>query len=225
LSGQQVRTVYVADRRTTATGLLGGLLGLQGLGGDANNMFAVRLINGQWLPNNGLTVATVNPMYIKGHYNVTTNGTPANLGTSNTSKTRPASVAADSLTILSVDWNDSDGGVALSSSNREAEDTTVNTAILVGNTDTVSGYFGGGVHNLPRYLEDWAVHTFTLNTSIVCMFASHIATGAFVSPGSSGEYYKAPDRNWSFDANFNDPNKLPPATPQIRVLLRGAWND
>jgi hypothetical protein len=184
----------------------------------ATTLSAVRLVNGHWLPPQGLTVATFNPIYIQGHYNVTTNGTMANLGTANTSQTVPASVAADALGILSIAWSDANSALAIGS--RTASDTTVNAAILVGNSETVSGY-GGGLENFPRFLETWSGKTFTFNTSLVCMFPSQIATGPWGVAGA----YSPPARNWSFDKNFNDPTKLPPSTPQVRLLVRGTWSD
>jgi hypothetical protein len=206
LPSTDVRTIYVADFRT----------------GPASTMSGVRMINGEWLPPKGLTVATVNPLYILGHYNVTTNGTPANLGTADTSKTLPASFASDAITILSEGWTDISTHPP---SPPSASDTTVNAAILAGNTETIAGREGGGVHNLTRFLESWSGRTFTLNSSIVCMFPSQNTSGPFVAPGASGQYYTAPTRKWSFDKNFNDPARLPPATPQIRLLIRGFWSE
>src|SRR5258706_485639 len=81
-----VATVFIADTRSQSSGTEPG----------------VRLINGEWLPPRGLTVATPDPIYIKGNYNVTTNGTPMNLGTADTTCALPASIAADAITILSV---------------------------------------------------------------------------------------------------------------------------
>ena len=61
---------------------------------------------------------------------------------------------------------------------------------------------------------------FNLNGSIVSMFPSQIAIGAW-----SLSYYNPPNRYWSFDTNYNDPSKLPPATPQFRLMVRGDWKD
>ena len=82
-----VGTIYVSDRRTLA----------------AANESGVRLVNGTNLPPQGLTVATPSPAYILGDYNVP----PAAKGTTNTTGTLPASVAADAITILSSAWKDS----------------------------------------------------------------------------------------------------------------------
>ena len=82
LIGSNLTSVYVVDLRTLPGTSLG----------------AVRVVNGTNLPPNGLTVATGRPLYVLGDYNELN---PANLGTTNTSTTRPASLVADAITILS----------------------------------------------------------------------------------------------------------------------------
>jgi hypothetical protein len=198
-----VATVFIADTRSQSGSTEPG----------------VRLINGEWLPPKGLTVATPDPIYIKGNYNVTTNGTPMNLGTADTTYALPASVAADAVSILSVSWSDANSSLALSS--RIAGSTTVNCAILAGNVPTTSSAYSGGLENFPRFLEDWSGKTFTYNGSMVAMYDSRIAT----APWGSGNTYSPPVRNWAFDDNFNNLAKVPPSSPQVRILLRGGWGD
>src|SRR5207245_11230834 len=130
-------------------------------------------------------------------------------------ETFPASLVSDALTILSPNWQDSNssGSVGI----RGAENTTVNAAILTGivySTDATSNHFSGGVMNVPRLLEDWTGTTLTLNTSIVNLFDSARATNWFRNPGI---YYYAPTRAFSFDRNFTNWTKLPPATPALLV--------
>jgi len=36
-------------------------------------------------------------------------------------------------------------------------------------------------------------------------------------------YYNPPTRNWTFDMNFLDPNKLPPSAPSACIPARGSW--
>jgi hypothetical protein len=204
--------LYVMDQRT--------------IGGNTN-LYSVRLKNGAIIPANGpstqpngWTVATPNPMYVWGQYNIGPGGstTPGN---TDTSKTYPASLVSDALTILSVNWSDSSSGGSLGS--RNAGSTTVNAAILTGivmTTDNTSNHFSGGVMNLPRLLEDWSSDTLTLNTSIVNLFSSIRATNWFINPGV---YYYAPTRSFSFDNNFTNYTKLPPATPTIGLINRSQW--
>ena len=135
LPQHDVSTLYVSDRRTPASTYESG----------------VRLVNGTQLPPQGLTVATPSPVYIQGNYNVP----PAALGTTNTTGTLPASVAADAITILSGAWKDSNSTLALSS--RVATSTTVNAAFLTGNVATTSSAYSGGLENFPRLMESWTV--------------------------------------------------------------------
>ena len=87
---------------------------------------------------------------------------------------------SDALTILSPSWQDSKSSSSYTT--RTASDTTVNAAILTGivpSTGSTSSTFSGGVHNLPRLLEDWnspSTKTLTLNTAIMNLFNSQIAT-------------------------------------------------
>jgi len=178
----------------------------------------VRLVNGAQLPPRGLTVATPNPAYIQGHYNVTRDGSTITLGSHNTDNTRPASIIADAVTILSTAWNDANSG--LSKNNRIAASTTVNAAILTGNVPSgTQNRYSGGVENFPRFLEKWSGKTLTYNGSLVCMFTSKVAN----APWGGSDVYSPPNRDWAFDTNFTDATKLPPNTPQIRSLIRSKW--
>lgn len=208
--------LYVANNRSSGTSLA-----------------AVRLKNGKNLPVNGglgFTVATYNPLYVNGHYNCTDD---SKLGTSDTSATVPAALMSDALTILSSGW--SDAASSGSYTTRDAANTTINAAILTGtvpSTSTTAYTFSGGVHNLPRLLEDWTnvtggKRTLTLNTSILDLFISKTATNQFRNPGNFGlansPYYDPPTRNFSYDINFKDYNKTPPGIPAALVLIRKDW--
>jgi hypothetical protein len=195
--------------------------------GGSTNLYSVRLVNGTIIPTNGpstspngWTLATPNPLYVQGHYNIGPGGSMT-AGNTDTSKTYPASLVSDALTILSVSWSDGNSSGSLGS--RGAGSTTLNAAILTGivyTTDNTSNHFSGGVMNLPRLLEDWSGDTLTLNTSIVNLFNSVRATNWFVNPGV---YYYAPTRSFSFDNNFTNYAKLPPATPTIGLINRSQW--
>ena len=78
------------------------------------------------------------------------------------------------------------------------------------------------MHNLPRLLEDWDVggRVLTLNTAILKLFNSEVATRQFVNPGT---YYDPPTRNFSYDLNYLDPYKQPPGIPCAMVLIRLNW--
>lgn len=206
-SGTPPNLVYINDQRSLTS----------------SQIPAVRLINGETLPSRGLTVATPNPLYVKGHYNAPT---VAHRGTTNTSNTKPASLVSDALTVLSPNWNDADSGDSYTE--RPAVDTTVNAAMITGIVLSAgsngSSPFSGGAMNITRLLEDWGNGSkkLTLNTSIVNLFNSARATAPWQTPGT---YYKAPTRDFNFDNNFTDSTKQPPGTPELRVLIRGRWSN
>jgi len=191
-------SVYVVDNRTL----------------PATSLGAVRVFNGTNLPPNGLTVATGRPLYVWKDYN---QWNSANLGTTNTSTTRPASLVADAITILSDNWSDANSTSPVAS--RTASPTTVNAAILTGAVDTTSGHYSGGMENFPRFLETWTAVPFTYNGSMIKMFPSLYATNVW----GLGNVYNPPVRNWAYDANFDNPLELPPKTPSLLQVMRGQW--
>lgn len=197
-----VKSIYVADLRTQSSSTEPG----------------VKIKNGSVLPAAGLTIATPDPLYVQGNYNATGSA----LGSTNTSSSAPAALIADSINVLSGSWSDANSGSSLGS--RGAADTTVDAAFLAGIVPSGNGYYSGGIENFPRFLEDWGGKTFTYNGSMVVMFPSTIGTGPWKGTGSFYNIYNPPTRNWNFDLNFNNPNKLPPMAPAIRVAIRGAWN-
>src|ERR1041385_6260307 len=198
LLGRSPKSLYVADLRT------------QGL----NTQSGVRLINGQTLPSAGLTVATLNPLYVKGHYNAPS----GSLGTTNTSATAPASLVADAITVLSGAWADTNATLLLRA--RNANNTTVNAAVIAGIVPTGNGYYSGGAENFFRFLEKWEGDTLTFNGSMVVLFPSQIATAPW---GASSEVYSTPIRGYAHDVNFKNASKLPPGTPEVRTLIRAQW--
>ena len=196
--GRNLKTLYVADFRSQTSTTQSG----------------VRVVIGETLPPEGLTLATPNPLYIVGNYNV-----PASaVGTTNTSQTVPASLIADAITVLSENWTDTNSGAALSI--RLATNNTVNAAMIAGIVPTGGGYYSGGVENFPRLLEDWTGKHLYLNGSMVALFHSQIATAPW---GGAPDIYSPPIRHWSFDPNFTEEAKLPPGTPELRTLIRSQW--
>ena len=164
----------------------------------------IRLINGKRLPSTGLTIATDNPLYVLGDYNKR--------------RKRPASLIGDANNILSNNWDDANSDKSLS--NRIATNTRVNAAIMAGNTETTWGHYNGGLENFPRFLEYWSGRTFTYVGSLICVWESVHATGPWYY---GGNYYTAPTRNWSFDTDFLDPEKIPPGTVFVYTVQRLSW--
>ena len=131
-----------------------------------NKLAVVRLVNGATLPTNyslGFTVGTPNPLYVKGYYNVTRDGThfaytPCST-TNSPSCTVPAALLCDAITILSTNFNDSGSRTNVGTAAMANNTNTVNAAIITGNvpsTGTSATTFSGGVHNLMRMQENWS---------------------------------------------------------------------
>src|SRR5467141_3237618 len=134
---------------------------------------AVKIVNGSLITMPvcpgavpcGLSITTENPAYIQGDFNANSAGG----GFANASVA--TSVAADAITILSVNWNDVNSFASPFNNAfaRNGATTWVRTAVLAGKEvsfqipawDTVgidgSQDFGtdGGVHNFLRFLERW----------------------------------------------------------------------
>ncbi len=163
---------------------------------------ALRVKNGAEL-GSGLTIASENPVYTLGNFNSTNK--------------KPAAILADAVSFLSNSWVDSKSWGSVS--NRVASNTVVNVSYMTGNIETDHYYYNGGFENLPRFLEKWSGKRFTWMGSAVCLWKSLQAAGKW----SYGQYYTAPIRDWSYDPDLDDPNKLPPETPVVRVFQRTGW--
>ena len=209
-SGVYPTILYVADRRTW----------------NSQKLPSVRLMNAAQLPANGgagFTVATPNPLYVQGNYNTQTSA-GSSVGTNNAYEV-PAALMSDALTILSPNWTDNKGAIAYTTtgSTFTAATMTINAAIVTGtvpSTDATTTGFSGGVHNLPRMLEDWSGINLYLNTSIIRLWNSQMATNQWKYQGT---YYNPPNRYFSFDNNYLNPAKVPPGIPVALVPLRFAW--
>jgi hypothetical protein len=198
----------------------------------------IRLQNGGILPNNGLTVASENPVYIQGDYNTGTttnpNSVPANSSgnPNNTSSPvvsgytqKPAAVMADAVMLLSNAWKDSNASDPVGE--RAASNTTYNTAILAGvlpsgfdpdGSGPIAPYgYSGGANNYPRFLESWSGRSCTYFGSMVELFTSKVFTGKW----DTGVIYRPPNRRWNFEKLFiTDP---PPGSLDAVAITRGTW--
>jgi hypothetical protein len=87
-----------------------------------------------------------------------------------------------------------------------------------GNGDAANNYesrLNGGMHNFPRFLEDWGSTRWNFVGALIPLYNSTQAVGPY---DANGAIYGAPIRNWAFDDTFKDPNRLPPGTPQFQYI-------
>ena len=177
--------LYIADRRT--------------IGADFST---VRVANGGGeLGGSGFTLATPNPLYVRGDFNAI--------------NPKPVMLAADAITVLSGAWEDSKS--ALSLSERLAVNTTINAAVVTGIVPPGGGRGSGWVANVLRLLEDWGGRTLSFSGSTAVLFHSEVAVGLFTST-----YYGVPSqRVFSFRDFFAD---VPLAdVPTVKMALRSDY--
>lgn len=195
----------------------------------SNDGMGLQVINGGVTPNPtftgnnpnigpGFTLATNNTMYIKGSYNADgDSSTGSATDPDNSSSPEPPNLlAADSITILSSNWNIANSKNS-SISSRPATFTEISAAVMSGIVPTGkagTSVMSGGVHNFLRFLEDWSNITVTYRGSLVCLYESELA-----NQGYSVNYYNAPNRNYGFYSQFAD-GIFPPATPTSRSFAR-----
>jgi type II secretory pathway pseudopilin PulG len=183
----------------------------------------------------GFTVASENPVYVQGNYNSDNtdpfwgNPPPAVVADVNHAA---AAVIADSVTLLSNAWSDTNSMInPLNLGNRNATTTYYRLAIAGGKNINflqpagTGNDFGtdGGVHNFLRYIETWGAATLNYRGSLVSLYYSQYATGIFKC---CNLVYSPPNRNYYFDTAFLDPAKLPPGTPMLQdVVNLTYWQD
>lgn len=73
----------------------------------------------------------------------------------------------------------------------------------------------GGMHNFPRFLENWGSQRFNFVGSLIPLYHSTQAMGQY---NTQAAIYSPPERNWAFDATFRQPDRLPPGTPQFQYI-------
>ncbi len=148
----------------------------------------------------------------------------------------PAAIAGDAITILSANYFGTGSSTNLaphtgstvtknptsSSAYKSPSNTTpsvaasveIAAAFISGTNSTSPNATGpqeysGGVHNMPHFLENWSGDTVAIRGSLVSMYNSRVATGAW-----SNSYYSAPVRQWGFDQIFAN-GIFPPICPQV----------
>jgi Tfp pilus assembly protein PilX len=154
----------------------------------------------------------------------------------------PASIVADAFTPLSKTWFDSLGAMfpddlakrtADASVPGVTSETSMRAGIIAGNN--LSAMAGspdagnlaaesrlcGGMHNFPRFLEDWNSR-WNFVGSLIPLYHSTQAMGQY---NADSTIYGPPVRNWAFDITFTNPNKLPPGTPMFQYIEPTAFRE
>jgi hypothetical protein len=171
-------------------------------------------------PPCGITIASENPVYIQGEFNDGGVNTSAFTGVS-----VAASVAADSVTLLSDNWNDVNTFISpYVPGDRNAVTTTYRVAIIAGKgvpfpqpAGTAQDYgTDGGLHNFLRFEENWGSASLDYRGSLVSFYYSVQGIGPYKCCNT---VYSAPNRVYSFDENFTlGPQWLPPRSPTLRSI-------
>lgn len=217
------RNPIIIDNRGLNDETEGGLvfhLSISGPNSNAShNNYSVRVRNAAALQSNLSGAATVKGMTVVSDQGLVV------WGNYNSSGWIPAALMGDTIWLLSNSWSDSSDTYQTNAYDRDGNATTVQAAVVTGikRTGDANGTAGqdhgadsngGGVINFMRFNE-WfrcgsgCIPDFTYVGSIVSLGPpshSQSSWGPFT-------YYSAPNRNWSYDTRFNDPEKLPPMTP------------
>jgi Tfp pilus assembly protein PilX len=147
----------------------------------------------------------------------------------------PTSVVADAIFPLSKTFFDAEtalypdvlGNRPADNSPTVAQETAVRAAIIAGNNlsalsgspdagNSASGEsrICGGMHNFPRFLENWTAR-WNFVGSMIPLYHSTQALGQY---NADDGIYGAPIRNWAFDVTFTNPLRLPPGTPLFQHI-------
>lgn len=196
----------------------------------------VRILNGATVPSGGITVVSGNPVYIQGDFNTGRTGSGSGEPGSNaatpdpddpeagTYKRQPASVMADAITLLSNSWNDSNSSLAITDPAKIASNTTVNAALVAGNVPSDGVNYSGGAQNFVRFLENWTGKSFTYYGSMLGLYASKQAIGAW----GETDYYLPGNQKWYFDTQLSidssgNPVSVPGYVSTVAYLQQQRW--
>jgi len=146
------------------------------------------------------------PTYVLGTFNQHTDAKPSK------DNWQPCGVIADSITLLSDDWDNCAATQEDPGLQKVTHDTEFNAAFITGNIPTKAGKrYNGGLENLPRLLEDWSSASLKVTGSFIQLFRSKYATGLW-----NANYYKEPKlRDWKYESRFVDLESLPPGFEKL----------
>lgn len=154
------------------------------------------------------------PVYVQGDFNAP-DSTTLNAATGAPFQKQMSMVMADAVNLLSNAWNGSKtpgGGAPV------ASDTSYNFALITGNvpTDASAGRYSGGLENLPRFQENWGGIKCNYRGSLINLWTSSIATGAW----GQNNVYSPPNRNWDWDSSFGTATAQIPGFPKAVTISR-----
>jgi hypothetical protein len=190
----------------------------------------------------GITISSENMVYIWGNYNTTGIAAAPAAGTSTLNDGGylgdqvPSSIVCDAFFPLSKTFFDSELAMYPDDMSKRqgdrtnptvAQETSARVAIIAGNNlsalagspDAGNSSSGesrlcGGMHNFPRFLEDWNMR-WNFVGSLIPLYHSTQALGQY---NAESTIYGPPLRNWAFDITYTDPNRLPPGTPLFQHI-------
>jgi len=196
---------------------------------------AVRISNAEELYplSSGFTLATPNPLYVKGDYNVKIGGTE--------DTNYPSALLSDAMTVLSDYWDDEDNKIwpwKIIDPRRwpnptyhcnDACDTTINSAIMTGSAVTGDDELrtSGWANNLIRYLEYWKYRTFTLRGNQTCLWKSKYEEQPYIfrsktDTGLDPWHYRWPSyRVFLYDENLQ--KRSPPGFDRFYTYRLLSW--
>jgi Tfp pilus assembly protein PilX len=161
----------------------------------------------------------------------------------------PASIVCDAFFPLSKTWFDSLSALYPDNlGNRRADrslggvtdETSLRAGIIAGNNlsalsagsggpdagnyssdpNANESRLNGGMHNFPRFLENWGGQRYNLVGSLIPLYHSTQAMGQY---NANSTIYSPPIRDWAFDITFRQPDRLPPGTPQFQYIESTAF--
>ncbi|HZE96515.1 MAG TPA: hypothetical protein VE981_05790 [Planctomycetota bacterium] len=176
--------------------------------------------NGQNLSTNtnpnidALNIVSNGPVYVQGDFNAP-NGTTTDPVSGQLYQKVNAAVIADAVNLLSNSWN---GSKTAGGAPPTASDTNYNFAMITGNVPTINstGQYSGGLENLPRFHENWGGIKCNYRGSLINLWTSAIATGAW----GQGNVYSPPNRNWDWDSSFGASSVKIPGFPKAVSISR-----
>jgi hypothetical protein len=150
----------------------------------------------------------------------------------------PASLVCDAFFPLSKNWYDSESSIYPDNLGKRKADwsagataeTSMRAGVIAGNNLSALGSallpgpdagnpasesrLNGGMHNFPRFLEDWDAR-WNFVGSFIPLYRSTQAVGQY---NADSTIYSPPTRDWAFDSTFKEPTKLPPGTPLFQYI-------